>query len=517
MKKILFISFFLVILVQILFPQTQDYKKSKLWEWSTLKEKGYFFPKIEKDSIVDNGPISYLDTIFIHTEMENDTIINEKIIFYKRLNQYLLSLIKTKNNHGYPFASIKKIQYQSSGIKNDTLYINLHVFIEKGNKVTLSDIIFDGLQHTHKNFLLREIKFHKNEIFDSEKIKSYISKLKKIDYLTVRDSIALIKKQNQYFLYIPIKEKNLINFDFILGYAPKIENKNSQLSGKILLNFKNLFGSGRKLFIEWEKPGSQSEKLNISYRESYVFGLPVHVILSYQNEFRDSLFSSNQKRIEIQFPGDNHKFSMSYESNRSTLDSSLFIQNQIGNINSEYILLQYQFSNFDIPQNPRRGIYLSLQSGFGTVESRDTSSSSKKNTVKFLGILEGIYPVFSIYPFLRLQYNKINMNTTIPVSEQFFIGGSKNLRGYREDAFLTNEYFLINSEIRFIIDKMARFHFFKDWAWMSNQQGHRIYKTGYGIGFLIPSKIGLLQIDYGLKKGFNFRDGVLHIRLVSDF
>ena len=40
---------------------------------------------------------------------------------------------------------------------------------------------------------------------------------------------------------------------------------------------------------------------------------------------------------------------------------------------------------------------------------------------------------------------------------------------------------------------------------------------GYGAGLSFPGPLGILQVDYGLAKDLNFREGKIHFRLINEF
>jgi outer membrane protein insertion porin family len=95
---------------------------------------------------------------------------------------------------------------------------------------------------------------------------------------------------------------------------------------------------------------------------------------------------------------------------------------------------------------------------------------------------------------------------TIPFYEQFFIGGSDTLRGYREDRFWGDKMFLASVEYRVPVAKALTGVAFVDYgdAWGTGQEVAGLTQTtgfsgqiGTGLGIRVETPIGNLRLDYG--------------------
>ncbi len=100
----------------------------------------------------------------------------------------------------------------------------------------------------------------------------------------------------------------------------------------------------------------------------------------------------------------------------------------------------------------------------------------------------------------------------LPFFEQFFVGGSESLRGYREDRFWGNSMLLASVELRHpIAQSIALVAPFVDYgdAWGGNPDffiGELSQNTkfggnfGVGVGMRVTTPIGHLRLDYGVGK-----------------
>ncbi|MFN3729156.1 MAG: outer membrane protein assembly factor [Fimbriimonadaceae bacterium] len=97
----------------------------------------------------------------------------------------------------------------------------------------------------------------------------------------------------------------------------------------------------------------------------------------------------------------------------------------------------------------------------------------------------------------------------VPFFEQFFVGGSETLRGYREDEFWGRNMFLASAEFRYPIQKAFNAVLFVDYggAWGGfgsilnlPQSSKPNFKLGYGFGFSFKTPVGPIRLDVGFNQ-----------------
>lgn len=100
-------------------------------------------------------------------------------------------------------------------------------------------------------------------------------------------------------------------------------------------------------------------------------------------------------------------------------------------------------------------------------------------------------------------------NGEIPFFEQFFVGGSESIRGYREDRFWGTRMLVATVEIRKPIANSISGVLFADYgdAWAGGNQVNiaQLLQTqqfngflGVGVGMRVTTPIGRLRLDYGV-------------------
>jgi len=84
----------------------------------------------------------------------------------------------------------------------------------------------------------------------------------------------------------------------------------------------------------------------------------------------------------------------------------------------------------------------------------------------------------------------------LPWTEQYFLGGSSTLRGYKDDEFYGDEMVLGNVELRIPIQENFSVVGFYDIGMASDGSAFSDSKNGYGIGVRVRTPIGNLRLDF---------------------
>jgi len=153
---------------------------------------------------------------------------------------------------------------------------------------------------------------------------------------------------------------------------------------------------------------------------------------------------------------------------------------------------------------------------------RAASFSQQRISVDF----QLFFPLFRFQVFaVGLHGKQITSDEPfIPITEQYRFGGTKTVRGYREDQFRGSRIAWSNLEYRYLFGRYSRFFAFVDLGYHYREEplNNELttiegFNIGYGIGVRMDTKIGLFGVDYGLAKGDGFSNGMVHVGLTNEF
>jgi outer membrane protein insertion porin family len=164
--------------------------------------------------------------------------------------------------------------------------------------------------------------------------------------------------------------------------------------------------------------------------------------------------------------------------------------------------------------NPRRGAYQQLSmevaGAFGGARFRKYTTDHRRYvTVRRQNVFA-----------MRLLAGTISGDA--PYLEQFLIGGSESLRGYRPDRFAGSHMAIMNAEYRFPLGKSLMGVLFTDVgdAWGGAIASDPFFQgdesftahVGYGAGVRVQTPIGPLRLDLGFSEdGTETHFGMSHM------
>ena len=112
----------------------------------------------------------------------------------------------------------------------------------------------------------------------------------------------------------------------------------------------------------------------------------------------------------------------------------------------------------------------------------------------------------------------------IQESDMFRFGGTKTLRGYRENQFMGSRVAWTNAEYRFLLGRRSFLFGFLDTGYYSrpgdpeeNIPAEDGFKYGYGIGLRTDTPLGYITVSFALGQGDSFSTAKIHIGLINDF
>lgn len=129
-----------------------------------------------------------------------------------------------------------------------------------------------------------------------------------------------------------------------------------------------------------------------------------------------------------------------------------------------------EHDNRDVPGRPRRGGYHHVGAGwFGSADEQDFGFwRYRVEAQRFL-------PLWSRGRTLALRFlgvtNQPRGGSKVPFFEQFILGGSRSMRGYREFRFYDQSGLLMTAEYRFNLNAWMDLVLFTDWGQVARQPG----------------------------------------------
>lgn len=490
---------------------------------------------IDEGQEISTGEISLLGL----SEEEQINIINRfdsrpgRDINTQRLERDLNAAITKFEEQGYPFTKFDLQSIQLDSLSPEEARLDMTWKAAKGPQLVIKEIQIVGNEFTKDDVILREIRINEGDIYDHAKVSKIQQRLMKLGYFrNVAPPEVFLATANEGGLLIRVEEGNTSKFDGVVGYTPGTDEQSGYFTGLIDINLGNLFGTGRALLAHWQKRDRASQDLMFHYREPWIAGYPVHVGFGFQQLIQDSTYIERDYGFDLMLPLVENFSVVGNVKKNSILPDSLG-SFQLGIPKSETVsaMVGLTYDSRDDLLNPRQGIFYftSVQTGrkknLGPPEILDVYDLDERVNNRRLALdVETFLPTFGRQVLaLSLHGRQITSSEEfIPVPDQFRLGGTRSLRGYREDQFRGTSIAWINMEYRYILGRRSRAFVFCDVGYYTadNRTGTvEDYKIGYGFGVRLETGLGIMGIDYGLAYGEKqgLMSGLLHVGLVNEF
>ena len=271
-----------------------------------LIEEGFYFCSIDsitRDYYTDSSYVALTffinegdKLIFNNLEIIGDTAaINDDFIpllrpgqplYYQDLESDLWDILRMQEESGHPFA---RLDLRGLSLSVDSLSIQTR--LTSGPLAIIASVKIIGLEHTNPKVIAREARIVPGEIYRPSKVEKARQRIRKLPYVENVSVPALVPLgSNQYDLFFQVKEASSNSFDGVVGYQPGAAGEEGQVTGLLDLSFMNLFGTGRKAKIHWERISEYQQALALFYEEPWVLGLPFNIWGEFRQEILDSLY-----------------------------------------------------------------------------------------------------------------------------------------------------------------------------------------------------------------------------------
>lgn len=455
-----------------------------------------------------------------------------KTIDAKRLQQDLEDGLVFFEKQAYPFAKfdLESVRFDTL---NSKMRVNYHFKTIKGPRLVIKEVQIVGNELTKKKVILREIRIREGDLYNYERAAKIQSRLMRLGYFRrIEEPQVFLATEEEGGLLLRVEEGTSSRFDGVVGYTPGTGEEKGYFTGLIDLNFGNLFGTGRSLIAHWQKRDRASQDLLFRYREPWMAGYPVHLGVGFQQLIQDSTYINREYGLDLELPLIESLSVLAGVKNSSILPDSLGSY-MLGIPQSKTALfgLGLVYDSRDDLLNPQRGIYYSTGVETGSKQNLGPKSILEQyeldrqvSNKRYFVDADFFIPTFKRQLISLSLHGRqlVSSERIIPLPDQFRLGGTKSLRGYREDQFRGSVIAWSNLEYRYLLGRHSRASVFCDFGYYESETapGSNVgLKIGYGFGVRLETGLGIMSLDYGLAYGEKqgLMSGLLHVGLINEF
>lgn len=423
----------------------------------------------------------------------------------KKLNKGLKNVISNYQDNGYIVVNYSDVNISEEGI--------LTVEIDIGH---INDIQLSGNEKTKDYVIFREIDLEKGQVLNINDVRSASRSIYRLNYFN--DINPELKRMgednNEVNIIFNLDEKKTGNFNFGGGYSSR-----DGWFGFVKVNESNLGGNSQTLGFNYQFGRNNYYTLN--FQEPYLMGT--------ETSFGINLYDKSRQ-------GTDQERNLDYKTD--TTGGSITLGHDIYNdwrgsirYKLENIITDYHDSSIKDTRDELRSITFKVKKDTTNYPYNPTSGKNDSFSIEHAGNFLGGDADFTKYEFdVRRYYPgfkgeqawalrlKGGISTgVLPPSEEYTLGGSDTLRGYKLDSFRGEMNLLTQIEYRIpFMDNLSGVIFLDGGQTWNQDDKIKLHNLnfGTGVGARLNTPIGQIRLDYGWNED---KKGTAHFSLGNTF
>ncbi|UCE26867.1 MAG: BamA/TamA family outer membrane protein [Candidatus Coatesbacteria bacterium] len=453
------------------------------------------------------GEIRFLGVgAFIEDELRHRMDTREGTRFSEAwLGADIISILDLYRENGYPNATAVPGNFV---LARAFKAVDFTVYVDEGPKVVVGDIIISGNERTRDNVVRREFTLKPGEPYDVSDVRKSARRIYLLKYFAEPPDINVVDPANGV-LEVNVKERRTYAISGALGYEPATEYASANLLGYVSASIHNLLGTGRDIDVGFSRPGENNLDADAAYREPWIGG--VDLFARPEVEYRER---ATYRRVE----GELTLGTRPLEGLTVAAGAGFGRVWETDPSRTVKAIGRAEYDTRDYFPNPRTGWEISIDAEGRFKEYYDDGFRDFVPAVELDGWR--YFPITRNMTLAARGKAAGVFATRFTDDEYFYLGGPRDLRGFRNEQFPVSHYALGTLEYRFLVGRDGRLFVFADGAYRRRRSADGTdsgFELGYGAGFRAPTALGTYGVDFAVAAGDSPLDGKIHVTVTQEF
>jgi len=443
----------------------------------------------------------------------------------KQLNKRIDDLLHVYDDRGYPFVQIW-IDDFAFDVEKKT--VSPTILVVEGGKKRLGAVEIEGLEKTQEDVVIKLSGLKAGEPYDGKKVReSYL----RLTTSGIFDDVAYptiqLSPDGDVAATIRVSEPSRNNsFSAALGYSEQEGREDRILSGMVRLNLLNIGGSLSDFNAFWRNDGQGKAEVRLGMKQRFFLGRRMTFGLVLEQVGLDTLFTWQSVGVESGVPvgrlwGGLLGLDGEFHADRNTFGQGL---------TANSLRMRFVAGFNYVRGNERRGTLLELRNRYAfaakNMKLRDDAGTAEVDQLIVEAGVHGLVDLSSIFHFdQEIHFRTLESDEPlVPLSEQFFLGGTATVRGYREDQFHGRRIGYSRSEL-LVGKRLENGYLFIDAGYVTNQvlipelgiQRLENFILGYGFGVRTQSRAGTIDLSFAVGEELSLEQTKVHVILNRNF
>jgi outer membrane protein assembly factor BamA len=423
----------------------------------------------------------------------------------RALARDLLAIVDYYRERGYPEPSARPGAFTLAEPYDE---IDFDVTVEPGRKVVISTIDVVGNRRTRDAVIRRELRIFPGEPYDLGRLRASARRVYNLRYFEAEPVVELADADAGK-LRVAVAERRTYRVTGALAYEPAQGETSAALIGELEAKLANLGGTGREVEAFYRRLTEATTDARASYYEPWIGGRDLFAAPR-------GLF---QERPAYRKAGGELAFGTHPLLDLTVAAGAGYDRVWGENASRKYKVLAWAtYDSRDYFDNPRRGWEAAGRVELGV---KDYVADGFRERVPRLELGAWRFWPTSRNQVLAARARLRAFFSARPSLDEFHpLGGYADLRGFKQEQFLTDRDALATVEYRFLTGRGSRLFAFADGAYRHLAAEGAFaegLELGYGAGFRAATGAGIYGVDFGLAAGRPPLEGKLHVSITQEF
>ncbi len=434
--------------------------------------------------------------------------------------------IRHMENQGYPLARL-----QITGFNPDhaSCTVDIEAELEAGPSMTATGVVTNPLNQVRPDYIQTASGIREDDTITPDLFRRGRRNLENTGFFRQVSEGDLLIRDGDTYIYYDVEEQRANHFDLMFGYVPGQATGND-IVGRGEMLIRNVGWAGSTLQLMFERLDNMVTRLESGFEREWIMGQPLGSGIDFRFVQQDTSYQIREIHLMGSYrrsPERRYSVHLGQQNVSANDDPALGITVLDGVTRTAGF--GFRFDNTDSRFTPRRGMLFDLyvESGFRRIDDARAEELRSRGTMMQQRVRSSLKTYYS--PFAR-QIIALGIHGALTESPEYTetdvmpLGGSRSIRGYREEQFRVARYAWAELEYRYLLDPYSHAFVFGAAGGyerpamlgrVEDSSSGWLYSGGFGFRFQTP--IGLMQFTYAVSAEDPLHNGKVHFSLTAGF
>jgi outer membrane protein assembly factor BamA len=436
-------------------------------------------------------------------------------------------LLRRYDNAGLPFA---QVWFDSVAHDSTSNQVRIGVTVVEGTPRAISSVRVEGLSKTREGLAVKMTGIEEGSLYSARAVETGVLRLTSSGLFdrVEAPAIRLARDGKGVDAVLTVGEpRQSHSFTGAVGYAAPDDDVDERvISGLVNLQLRNIGGTLKNLSVFWTNDGNQRSETLIDYRDRFFLGRLLSLRLNLEQIGQRDFYTWQSLGVGMDKPVG--------RAGRSLLTLGIGFNADRNVYSTGELLRSWRYRGSlgaaFLRGNRRRTGLVDLRTRF-TYARKDNvyRADSTATLAQFIVEVEGEASA-SLARLLHFRiapvYRSIESDEVlVPLSEQFYIGGARTLRGYRENQFHSRRVATLATELLVGPGRWENGYLFVDAGYVLQEtpgldgsvHSADLWPVGFGFGFRTGSRLGNIDLSFAMGEEISLQQTKVHVLLVQNF